>query len=276
MQDGQLCGGETVELDHEVLVALPVLRLALQPHARPDQPQVLGVRNLPPDIHSLNVDEGPGLGLGPQLGHVGKDLAEESGAAAGGHVDHGHLPVVGIPELTGQPVQGGVGNDDQLLGPEELHHEDKGRRPGVVHVELAGDAEERVRPLNPEQSAVIILWNKKQYMLLYVFFEQIEMFFSYLQNFPRIHVLDVSVAEVGPHVPVDKVVVAPAPDGDELCGVLIVLGGFLSLLPAPVDGRVSGERVAEEVNGVPDATEHDEDPVEDHRVDLLQLFCEPL
>ena len=57
------------------------------------------------------------------LGGPRYHLSQEGGAAARGHVHEGHLAVSGVAALRGEPVERPVGQDDELLGRQELDDE---------------------------------------------------------------------------------------------------------------------------------------------------------
>ena len=70
---------------------------------------------------AVEVHPRPGLGHDEGPRRPRYHLAEQGGAAAGGHVDEGHLAAVGgVAHLRRQPVEGPVRQDDELLGRQEL------------------------------------------------------------------------------------------------------------------------------------------------------------
>ena len=82
---------------------------------------VLRHGDVPADVVAVEVHPRPGLGHDEGPRRPRYHLAEQGGAAAGGHVDEGHLAAVGgVAHLRRQPVEGPVRQDDELLGRQEL------------------------------------------------------------------------------------------------------------------------------------------------------------
>ena len=77
------------------------------------------------DEQPVRVDERPGLRHDPDPGHAGEHAAEEGRPAARGHVDEGHVAVLGVADLFGEAVEGGDRHDDQLLRREEVDDEEE-------------------------------------------------------------------------------------------------------------------------------------------------------